>query len=119
MPANMAHLSDPRTASTTPSANSGMVQAVVRLKCPLRWAAMYGDVPKMIPARIAAPLSRTARHASRYAQKPFIAIDASVVIFSAVATEKPRSTVAPIKAGSAVCVCNVRSAPTGASRYDV
>ena len=80
---------------------------------------MYGDVPKMIPARMAAPLSRTTRHASRYAQKPFIATDASVVTFSAVATEKRPSTVAPMKAGSAVCVCSVRSAPPGARRYDV
>src|SRR5450759_5335979 len=119
MPANKAHFFDPRTASTTHRANSGMVQAVVRLKWPLRWAAMYGDVPKMTPARMAAPRWWTIRHARRYAEKPFSARDPSVVRFRAVTVDRRPNSVAPTKAGRAVCVGRVRSAPTGANRYVV
>jgi hypothetical protein len=52
-------------ASVIARANSGTVHAVVRSKCPLRCAAMYGEQPKMIPATIDANRSRVRRHASR------------------------------------------------------
>ena len=77
---------------------------------------MYGDMPKMIPARTAAPWSRTMRYASRYPQNPFSDSVVSVVRFREVRMGRRPKSVAPTKAAKAVWLWSVRSAPTGANK---